>query len=155
MEADMELTLIFLTGTAIGVLIGLFWATSKSRSEFSCFMVQAEASLKVAEATSVALFNKEAELRRGLNARAQELAQVQEQSRVASEQLAVAQSELKRTKASLDELSSVRDRLNAESQLRIAVETKLKESEINLSEQKKLVDEATARLSDMPNRGRA
>ena len=144
----MQLALILLAGIAIGALIAWFWTTSKSRSEFSDYRVQAEGNLRVAEATATGLLTKHAELRSGWDAATRELAQVQERWRVESEQRAVAQSELKQAKTSLDEFSSVRDKLDAESQLRVAVETKLNESEVNLREQKKLLDEATARLSD-------
>jgi DNA anti-recombination protein RmuC len=43
---------------------------------------------------------------------------------------------------------AVRDQLSNEIQRRVAAETKLKETEANLEEQRKLLDEAIARLSD-------
>lgn len=144
----MELALILLAGIAIGALIAWFWATSKSRSEFSDYRIQAEGNLRVAEATATGHLTKQAELRSGWDAATRELAQAQERWRVESEQRAVAQSELKQAKSSLDEFFAVRDKLDAESQLRVAVETKLHESEVNLREQKKLLDEATTRLTD-------
>ena len=48
----------------------------------------------------------------------------------------------------MEELASVRGHLSTESQLRVAAETKLKETETNLEEQRKLLGEATTRLSD-------
>jgi hypothetical protein len=51
-------------------------------------------------------------------------------------------------RASLEELSSVRNRLSSEGQLRVVARTKFKEAETNLEEQKKLLEQATARLTD-------
>jgi len=59
-----------------------------------------------------------------------------------------AQAELKQTRASLEELSSVRDQLSSECELRVAVQTKLKETETNFKERKKLLEQATAKVTD-------
>jgi DNA recombination protein RmuC len=137
----MELALVFLAGFAIGALIALLWTTSKLRSQFSSHIVEAGENLKAAEAIAADLFHKQEELRNDLEAKIQGLILVREQ-------LDVAQSKLKQAQASLEELSSVRDRLDAEIRLRVPAETKLENPEINLKQQEKLLDEATARLAD-------
>jgi DNA recombination protein RmuC len=119
----MELALVFLAGFAIGALIALFWTTSKLRSQFSSHIIEAGENLKAAEATPADLFHKQEELRSELEAKMQELILVREQ---------------------LD----VRARLDTEIRLRVAAETKLENPEINLKQQEKLLDEATARLAD-------
>jgi DNA recombination protein RmuC len=104
--------------------------------------------LRVAETTISDLRIKQAESRTELDAKNQELTELHGQLRAEGEQKAAAQAELRQTRASLEELASVRDHLSTESQLRVAAETRLKETETNLEEQRKLLGEATARLSD-------
>src|SRR4029077_19899665 len=129
---ELALALLFLAGFAIGALVGVFWTSSKSRSESLSYMIEVGENLKAAETAEANLFHKQEELRSELEAKIQELVLVREQ-------LVVAQSELKQAQASLEELPSVRDRLDAEIRLRIAAETKLEASEINLKQQEKLL----------------
>lgn len=81
-------------------------------------------------------------------ARSRETGNLQQLLRGESEQKAAALAELRQTRVSLDELSGVRGQLNSESQLRVAAETKLKDAEVSLQEQKRLLEDAKARLSD-------
>ena len=107
-----------------------------------------EGNQRVAESTISDLRTKQTESRNELETKNQELNGLQQQLRAEGEQKAAAQAELKQTRASLEQLSSVRDQLSSESQLRVAAQTKLKETEVNLEEQRKLLGEATAKLTD-------
>ena len=138
---ELALALLFLAGFAIGLLVGAFWTSSKSRSENLSYMIEVGENLKAAETAAADLFHKQEELRGELEAKVQELVLVREQ-------LLVTQSELKQAHVSLEELPSVRDRLDAEIRLRIAAETKLEALEINLKQREKLLTEATASLAD-------
>ena len=140
----METILILLVGLGLGALVGWLWANVKSKSE----LARVEGNLRVAEAATSDLRTKQAEARSELEAKNQELNGLQQQLRAEGEQKAAAQAELRQARASLEDLASVRNQLNSESQLRVAAETKLKETETNLEEQRKLLGEATVRLSD-------
>ena len=140
----METILILLVGLGLGALVGWLWANVKSRSE----LARVEGNLRVAEATTSDLRTKQTEARSELEAKNQELNGLQQQLRAEGELKAAAQAELRQARASLEDLSSVRNQLSSESQLRVAAETKLKETETNLEEQKKLLEQATAKLTD-------
>ncbi|HYL61754.1 MAG TPA: DNA recombination protein RmuC [Candidatus Methylomirabilis sp.] len=128
-----QITLFLLLGLAIGVLLGWLWASAKSKV--------AETSLADARA-------QQAEMRGELETKSRDANHLQQLLRGESEQKAAALAELRQTRAALEELGSVRGQLSAESQLRVAAETKLKEAEANLEKQKKLLEEATAKLTD-------
>jgi len=81
-------------------------------------------------------------------ARSRETGILQQLLRTEGQQKAAAQAELRQTRTSLDELGSVRSQLSNESQRRVAAETKLKEAEANLEQQRKLLEEATVKLTD-------
>lgn len=81
-------------------------------------------------------------------ARSRETGNLQQLLRSEGEQKAAALAEIRQLRASLEELSGVRGQLNNESRLRVAAETKLKEAEANVAEQKKLLEAATKQLSD-------
>jgi len=144
----MQTILFLVLGIVIGALVGWLWASTKTKSELANYRIQTEGNLKVAETTMSELRNKQAELRGDLDARNQESGALQLQLRAESEQKAAAQAELRQTRTSLEELVAVRGQLNNESQLRVAAETKLSEAEANLEEQKKLLEAATAKLTD-------
>src|ERR1039458_1484582 len=144
----MQMILILLLGLGIGVLLGWLWANAKSKAELANYKIQSEGNQRVAETTISDLRTKQTESRNELEAKNQDLNGLQQQLRAEGEQKAAAQAELKQTRVSLEQLSSVRDQLSSESQLRVAAETKLKETEANLEEQRKLLGEATAKLTD-------
>ena len=81
-------------------------------------------------------------------ARSRETGILQQLLRTEGQQKAAAQAELRQTRTSLDELGSVRSQLSNESQRRVAAETKLKEAEANLEQQRRLLEEATVKLTD-------
>ena len=81
-------------------------------------------------------------------ARSRETGILQQLLRTEGQQKAAAQAELRQTRTSLDELGSVRSQLSNESLRRVAAETKLKEAEANLEQQRRLLEEATAKLTD-------
>lgn len=141
--------------SAVGALIGfaLAWLVSRSRwqARLSDYKVQAEASLKGAESTIQGLRNNLAEAKVALDAKLTEISHLQESLKGEGEQKAAAQAELKEARSAVEDLGAVRDRLSTESQLRVTAETKLSESEKNLEEQKKLLDDAKARLTDTFN----
>jgi DNA repair exonuclease SbcCD ATPase subunit len=140
----MQMILELLLALGFGALVGWLWASLKSKPE----LARVEGNLRVAEATTSDLRNKQTESKAEHEAKHLELNGLQQQLRVEGEQKAAAQAELRQARASLEEFASIRDKLNIESQLRVAAETKLKETEANLQEQRSLLDEATARLSD-------
>ena len=144
----MQIILILLLGLGIGVLLGWLWANAKSKADLANYKIQSEGNQRVAEATISDLRANQTESRSGLEAKNQELNGFQQQLRAEGEQKAAAQAELKQARVSLEQLSSVRDQLGSETQLRVAAETKLKETEANLEEQRKLLGEATAKLTD-------
>jgi len=144
----MQMILILLLGLAIGALVGWLLASAKSRSELTNYKIQAEGNLRVAESTTADLRTKQSESRAELEAKNKELNGLQQQLRAEGEQKAAAQAELRQARASLEEFSSVRDQLSREGQMRVAAETKLKEAEANLEDQKKLLEKATAQLTD-------
>jgi DNA recombination protein RmuC len=147
----MQLGLLLIAGTAIGLLIGWLGGTSKVRAELSNYKVQAEGNLRAADSTIVELRSKHAEMKVEWDARLKEIAGLQQQVKSESDQRAAGQAELKETRSMLDELSTVRNRLNTESQLRVIAETKLEESNANLAEQKRLLEDARAKLADTFN----
>jgi DNA recombination protein RmuC len=140
----MQLILVLLLGLGFGAVVGWLWASLKSKSKLALV----DGNLRVAEATTSDLRNKQTESRSELEAKNAELNGLQQQLRAEGEQKAAAQAELRQARASLEDLASVRDQLHSESQVRVAAETKLKETQANLEEQRKLLDDATARLSD-------
>lgn len=144
----MQTILILLIGLGIGALVGWLWSNGKLMSELSIYKIQAEGNLRIAETTVFDLRSKQVESRSELERKNQEVNGLQQQLRAESEQKAAAQAELRQTRESLEGLAPVRDQLNSESRLRVAAETKLKESEANLEEQKKLLEQATAKLTD-------
>ncbi len=144
----MQLAVTLSVGFAIGALVGWLWANFKSRSEFANYKIQAEGNLRVAETTVTNLRAKQMELRSELDSNNQALANAQQQWRIEGEHRAAAQAELKEARASLLEMSSIRERLESESRLRVAAETKLIETQSNLEEQMKLLDEAKTKLAD-------
>jgi DNA recombination protein RmuC len=144
----MQMMLFLTLGMSIGALMGWLWATVKLKSGLANYKIQAEGNLRVAEATISDLRAAQTELRAQLEAKNREVSSLQQQLRVDGEQKAAAQAELKQIHTSLVELASVRDQLSAERQARVAAETKLHEAEVNLEEQRRLLEEATARLTD-------
>lgn len=144
----MQMILILLLGLAIGAVVGWLWTRAKANAELANYKIQAEGNLRVAETTISNLRTKQTESRNELDAKNQEARGLQQQLRAEGEQKAAAQAELRQTRSSLEDLSSVRDQLSSESQLRVAAETKLKEAEANLEEQRKLLEQATAKLTD-------
>jgi DNA recombination protein RmuC len=144
----MQAILFLVLGIGVGALVGWLWASATLRSELANYKIPAEGNLRVAETTISALRVKQTELRSDLDAKNQEASGLQQQLRTESEQKAAAQAELKQTRTTLEELSSVRDQLTSESQLRVAAETKLQEADANIEEQKRLLEEATEKLTD-------
>jgi DNA recombination protein RmuC len=144
----MQTILFLVLGIAIGSLLGWLWASAKSKSELANYKIQAEGNLRVAETSLAELRAKQAELRGELETKNREAIALQQQLRGEGEQKAAAQAELRQTRATLEELGAVRVQLSSEGQLRVAAETKLKEAEANLAEQKKLLDDAKAQLTD-------
>ena len=147
----MQLALMLLIGIVIGALLGWFVATSKLRSELSNYKIQTEGNLRAADSTLVELRSKHTDMKVELEAKVNEISNLQQQLRSESDQRATAQAELKETRSALDELSTVRNQFNVESQLRVTAETRLKESQANVEEQKKLLEEAKTRLADTFN----
>jgi DNA recombination protein RmuC len=140
----MEMILMLLLGLGLGALVGSSWTSIKAKSE----LARVQGDLRVAEATASDLRDKQTESKAECGAKNADLKGLQQQLRVEGELKAAAQAELRQARASLEEFASIRDKFNIESQLRVAAETKLKETEVNLEEQRKLLDGATARLSD-------
>ena len=147
----MQLLVIFLLGAAIGSAIAWLVSGSKWRAQLSDYKVQAEGNVKAAESTIQELRTNAAEAKANSDAKHSEISNVQQSLRSESEQKAAAQAELREARSAFQELIGVRDQLNAESQARVAAETKLRESEKNLEEQKKLLEEAKAKLTDTFN----
>jgi DNA recombination protein RmuC len=144
----MQMILILLLGLVIGAVVGWALANAKSKAELASYKIQSEGNQRVAETTISDLRTKQTESRNELDAKNHELSGLQQQLRAEGEQKAAAQAELKQTRVSLEQLSSVRDQLSSEGQLRVAAETKLKEAVANLEEQKKLLEQATAQLTN-------
>jgi len=147
----MQLLVIFLFGAAIGSAIAWLVSGSKWRAQLSDYKVQAEGNVKGAESTIQELRTNIAEAKASSDAKLKEISNVQQSLRSESEQKAAAQAELREARSAFQELIGVRDQLNAESQARVAAETKLRESGKNLEEQKKLLEEAKAKLTDTFN----
>lgn len=147
----MQLGIILLIGIAVGVLIGWLLGASKLRKDIFDFRIQAEGNLRAAESTATELRSKLLEMRADFDVRGREMSELQRQLKAESEQRAAAEAELRQTRSALEDVSIVRDQLSIEGQLRVTAETKLKESQANLDEQKKLLDEAKARLTDTFN----
>lgn len=147
----MQLLLVLLVGTAIGFAIAWLASGSKWQAQLSGYKVQAEGNLKGAESTIQELRRNVSEVKADLGAKVGEISKLQETLKMECEQKAAAQAELREARSTIQELTTVRDQLNSESQLRVAAETKLTESEKNLEQQKRLLDEAKARLTDAFN----
>lgn len=129
----MQITLFLIVGLVVGVLLGWLWVGARA---------------KVAETSLAETRTKQAELRQEMDAKSRDANSLQQLLRSESEHKAAALAELKQARASLEELAAVRGQLSNESQVRVAAETKLKEAEANLAEQKKLLEQATAKLTD-------
>lgn len=129
----MQVMLLITAGLIAGALIGWLWASGRANA--------AETSLKDAR-------TKQAEQRSEWEAKNREVNNLQQLLRGESEQKAAALGELRQARTLVEELGAVRRELSSESQQRVAAETKLKEAEANLEEQRKLLEEATAKLTD-------
>jgi len=68
---ELALALLFLAGFGIGVLVGVFWTSSKSRSENLNYMIEVGENLEAAETAAADLFHKQEELRSELEAKMQ------------------------------------------------------------------------------------
>ena len=138
-------------GFAAGVTIGWLVASSRSNTELSDFKIKAEGSLRAAESTATELRIKISELRADFDAKAKEATTLQQELKAESEQKAAAKAELQQTRSTLQDLSVVRDQLSIEGQLRVVAETKLKESQANLEQQRQLLEDARTNLADTFN----
>jgi DNA recombination protein RmuC len=142
---------ILLIGIATGVVIGWLWSASRTRREFFEFKVQAEGNARVAETTSTELRGKLLDAKADLETRAKEISDLHQRLKTEGEERAASQAELKQTRTALEDLSVLRDQLGIESHLRVVAETNLRASQANLDEQKRLLDEAKAKLTDTFN----
>jgi DNA recombination protein RmuC len=146
-EAVVEIVVMALIGIAAG-LTGWFLATSRIRRENIDSRTRAEGDLRVSESANTELRAKVSEMRAGLDNKDRQISELHQQLRLESELKAAAQAELKEIRSALEGVSIVRDQLGIQSELRAVAETRLKGAEKNLEEQKKLLEEATARLTD-------
>lgn len=147
----MLVVTMLLLGLLIGAGVGWLLSSSKYKKSLFDYRLDAEGRLKSAESATTELRNKLSELKTASDFKDRELSEIQSQLKGEAEQKAAAVAELREVRSALHDASVVRDQLNIEASLRVAAETKLKESQAHLEEQKKLLDEATARLTDTFN----
>jgi chromosome segregation ATPase len=113
-------------GLALGGALGWLWTTLRTRKILSSHRIEAEGAerkIKAAESVAHELRNKIDELQRVLEKSRQEITNLQEQVRTENEQKVATQTELKQIHQSLEALSS-----------------------LNLGEQKRLLEDARAKL---------
>ena len=143
----MLLSVAAIIGTAVGLVIGCFLASSKSNARLADYKIESEGKLRAAETSILELRSRVADQKLDLGAQLAEIAKLQDSLKTESEHKASALGELQHARSALDELAVIRDQRNIETQLRAVAETKLAESQTNLESQRKLLHEAEEKLS--------
>ena len=142
----MNSIMLILLGVVLGIVIGWLLAASRSRSELVKSQVDAEGRVKAAEGTLQEVRARLSTLQATLDGRERELGGLQLKLREESEQKVKAQTELENARIAAQDSNQLRERLKGEGELRVAAETKLRESQANLEEQKKILDDARKTL---------
>jgi DNA recombination protein RmuC len=93
---------MFLLGLAVGGMVA-FWARSKSKSDLAAYQIEAEGRIRAGESTVSALRAQIDELRRDLEARGKETADLQQRLKTEGELRATAQAKLEETQVRIEE----------------------------------------------------
>lgn len=142
----MNTILAILLGIAVGAALGWLLAAARTRTQLFTSQVDAEGRVKAAEGTLQEVRARVSALQTSLDGRAAELAALQQKLREESEQKVKAQTELDNARSAVEDAGELRERLKREGELRVAAETTLRETQMNLDEQKKLLEEAKKTL---------
>ncbi len=142
----MNPILLVVVGVALGIAIGWLLAANRSRTELVNLQVSAEGRVKTAEGTLQELRARLDAIQAALAERERDLSGFQQKLREESDQKVRAQTELENARAAVTDSLKLRELLRNEGELRVAAETKLLESQANLEEQKKVLEDARKSL---------
>jgi DNA recombination protein RmuC len=142
----MNPILIILIGAALGLAVGWLLAANYSRAAAVKLQVSAEGRVKAAESTLLELRARLETVQSALDERGREANTLQQKLREESEQKVRAQTELENARSAATDSQRLRDLLKNEGELRVAAETKLRESQTNLEEQKRALEDARKSL---------
>src|SRR5208282_5203455 len=118
MESTLLFMVIGLAGILVGVIIGFWVASAKTKVALAAYRLQADGNRRILESTIAELRNRTTEMKAGADATAKENSSLQDKLRFEAEQKASAQAELRETRSAVDGLSTVRDQLLTEGQAR-------------------------------------
>ena len=144
----MNTILWLVLGVALGAVIGWLWAVARSRSELAKSQIEAEGRIKSAESTLQEVRAQVGAFEASLESREKELGGLQQRLREESEQKVKAQTELESARNAIEDSHQLRERLKVEGELRAAADTRLRETQVNLEEQKKTLEEAKKHLAE-------
>ncbi|MFZ0037418.1 MAG: DNA recombination protein RmuC [Candidatus Acidiferrales bacterium] len=151
MEETTFVAAIGLAGILIGVIIGYVVTSLRTKTALEKYTLQSYGNTRILESTATELRNKVAEMKNLADSKGREISQMQEQLRAEAEQRVAAQTELRDTRASLDQFSAVREQLLAEARSRAVAESKLSESQNNFEMLRKSLEDAEVRMVDAFN----
>jgi DNA recombination protein RmuC len=142
----MNPILLIVVGVTLGLAIGWLLAANRSRTDLVNLQVSAEGRVKTAEGTLTELRARLDTVQATLTERERDLTLSQQKLREESEQKVRAQTELENARALATDSQKLRELLRNEGELRVAAETKLLESQTNLDEQRKILENARKSL---------
>src|SRR5208282_3286007 len=143
----MNSILLILLGVALGGVIGWLLSAARTRTELVKSQVDAEGRVKAVEGTLQEVRARVGALQASLDGRERELGELQQKLREESGQKVKAQTELENARIAIADSNQLRERLKVEGELRVAAETKLRETQANLEEQRKLLEDAKKALT--------
>ena len=142
----MNTILLLLLGVALGVVVGWLLAASRARTEIVKSQVDAEGRVKGAEGTLQEVRAQMGNLQISFENRIREIEALQQKLREEGEQKVKAQTDLENARTAAADSNQLRERLKAEGEVRVAAENKLRETQANLEEQKRLLEDAKKML---------
>ena len=148
MSSILLLILGLVLGAALGAAGGWLVAAVRSRTELVKAQADADGRVRAIEGSLQEVRARLSVTEAALGERVQEAGELQEALRAEAERRVKAQTELENSATATAEANQLRERLKAEGERRVAAETTLRETQANLEQQKKLLEEAKKSLLD-------
>ena len=131
-------------GVLAGCAAGYLWASSRAAGNRTA----AQSRIEGLESMQTGLREQLAMLQSQRDSAAQETRQLQDQLRQESNQRTEAQTRLSTLQSTAEELAGIRQRFVDEKEARTRAETQLQEAQAHLEDQRRLLDDARAKLVD-------
>jgi DNA recombination protein RmuC len=144
----MNAILLFAIGTVLGFVLGWLGVTVRTRAALAQAQISAEGRIKAAESSLAEVRTQLGALQDSFAAKEKELVGLQQALRLESADKVKAETSLQHLLDEKKDLDALRERIKTEGQLRVEAETRLREAQANLEEQKKLLEEAKRNLTE-------